>query len=313
MTRTALFRRVDATIAALRILLAPRTPRCSGQLGRVAATVIVAVGAPMAAGLAHVPAQDVPTILTDAPSFDVVSVKPSAPDVQSPGIRPPSNERFTAIGMTPRILMQLAYGRDGGLLESQIVSDAKWLDAERFDIVGTSEELTAGGNPFATVRGLLQTVLRERFNARVHTETRTLPIYALVMARSDRRPGPRLRPPQAPCTELGGKPSEGVPACGFTLAARGQWSARSLELTVMASNLAHLSDVGRVVRNQTGLRGRFDVELKFGPQTAVGTDAANPDPDIFTALQEQLGLRLESTRGPVEVIVVDQIERPSAN
>jgi uncharacterized protein (TIGR03435 family) len=278
----------------------------------MAATTVMVVGTSIVAGPLNVAAQDVPTILTDAPSFDVVSVRPSALDVQFPGIRPPSNDRFTAIGLTPRMLMQLAYGRDGGLLESQIVSDAKWLDEERFDIVGTSAALSVG-NPFVTIRGLLQTVLRERFNARIHADTRTLPIYALVIVRSDRRLGPQLRPPQAVCAQAGSKPSEGIPACGFTTAARGQWSARSLPLTLLASNLAHLPDVGRVVRDQTGLSGTFDVELKFNPQATSGTNAANADADIFTALQEQLGLKLESARGPVEVIVVDHIERPSAN
>ena len=165
----------------------------------------------------------------------------------------------------------------------------------------------------STIRGSLQTVLRDRFKARVHTDIHSLQIYALVMARSDRRFGPQLRPPQAACAAAGTKPSEGVPACGFTTAAQGQWSARSLPLTLLASNLAHLPDVGRVVRDQTGLSGTFDVELKFNPQVTTGTNAANADPDIFTALQEQLGLKLESSRGPVEVIVVDHIERPSAN
>jgi uncharacterized protein (TIGR03435 family) len=278
----------------------------------LATAALIVIGGPIGLGLLDAAAQDVPTILSDAPSFDVVSVKPSAPDIQFPGIRPPSNDRFTALGLTPRMLMQLAYGRDGGLLESQIVSDATWLDEERFDIVGTSAALSSG-NPFVTVRGLLQTVLRERFNARVHAGTRTLPIYALVMARRDRRLGPRLRRPEAACAEAGSKPSEGVPACGFTTVARGRWSARSLPLAVLASNLAHLPDVDRVVRDQTGFRGTFDVELEFNPQATRGTHAANAAPDIFTALPEQLGLKLESSRGPVEVIIVDHIERPSAN
>src|SRR5687768_4758618 len=94
----------------------------SGQLARIALATafLVATGAPFAVG-PRVAAQDVPTIVADAPSFDVVSIKPSAPDVQFPGIRPMQpGGRFTAIGLTPRTLMQLAYGRDGGLLESQI-------------------------------------------------------------------------------------------------------------------------------------------------------------------------------------------------
>jgi uncharacterized protein (TIGR03435 family) len=283
----------------------------------LATTFVAAVGAPIAVGPTRVAAQDVPVILADAPSFDVVSVKPSGPDVRFPGIRPiQPGGRFTAIGMTPRMLMQLAYGRDGGLLESQIISDAKWLDTERFDILGISENLHEAGDSFTTARGLLQTLLRERFNARVHAETRNLPTYALVMARDDRRLGPKLRPSKAPCrddlVEAGSKPSDGVPPCGFTRAAPGHWSA-SVELVLLASNIAHQPEVRRVVRDQTGLTGRFDLELKFTPQLAVATNVADADPDIFTALQEQLGLKLEATRGPVEVIVVDQIQRPTAD
>jgi len=293
----------------------PAALRFVARLLLPATTLVLAIGAPIAVGPTRVAAQGAPVILAAAPSFDVVSVKPSAPDVQFPGIRPvePSG-RFTAIGMTPRVLMQLAYGRDGGLLDSQIINDAKWLDTERFDIVGVSEKLTAPGNTFTIVRGLLQTVLRERFNARVRTDTRILPIYALVVARGDRRLGPQLRPRQAPCqddlVEAGSKPSAGVPACGFTRAAPGHWSA-SIEMVLLASNIAQQPDVRRVVRDQTGLAGRFDLELKFTPRVAVAATTANTEPDIFTALQEQLGLKLESTNGPVEVIVVDQIERPT--
>jgi uncharacterized protein (TIGR03435 family) len=279
----------------------------------VAFVAVMTLGGLSGIGFVRVGAQDVPIILADAASFDVVSVKPSPPNVQFPGIRPIGpGGRFTAVGLTPRALAQLAYGRDGALLQTQIISDAKWLDTEQFDIVGTSAALTATANPFGVVRGLLQTLLRERLQARMHADTRTLPTFELVLARRDGKTGPQLLPATAPCAPMGTAPSSDVPRCGFTRVAPGQWSARSLDLGVLATTLAHQPDVGRVVRNQTGLRGRFDVELRFSTQLA-GAANTNADPDLFTALQEQLGLKLESSRGPVEVIVVDQIERPTAD
>jgi uncharacterized protein (TIGR03435 family) len=118
--------------------------------------------------------------------------------VQFPGIRPIApGGRFTAVGLTPRALMQLAYGRDGMLLETQIVGGADWLDHEQFDIAGTSAALADAANPFATARGLLQTLLRERFKVGVHTDTKTLPAYRLVLARRDGKAGSQLRPAQA--------------------------------------------------------------------------------------------------------------------
>ena len=110
----------------------------------------------------------------------------------------------------------------------------------------------------------------------------------------------------------GSKPSDGVPACGFTRAAPGHWVA-SIELLLLASNIAHQPDVRRVVRDQTGLTGRFDLQLRFTRQVSAAPSATDADPDIFTALQEQLGLKLECTSGPVEVIIIDQIERPAAD
>ena len=256
--------------------------------------------------------QDVPLILPEPASFEVASVKPSPADVQAPGIRPIQGNRFLAVGMTTRTLMQVAYGRQGTLLSTQIISDVTWLDSERFDITAISEALTAPGDRFTTLRGLLQRLLRDRFQAQVHVETRTLPIYELVMARQDGRPGPQLRPPAAPCVDFFGVSSNGVPTCGFTRVRPGDWAARSIDLGLFATNLAFLPEVGRVVRDRTGLQERFDLELRFNPQ-AVPAGDLSPDPSLFTALQEQLGLKLQPSRGPVEVLAVDRIERPTAD
>jgi len=269
----------------------------------LSATLVMGITRPLTA-------QDGPIILPEPASFEVASVKRSPADVQAPGIRPIQGNRFLAVGLTARTLMQVAYGRQGTLLSAQVVGDAPWLDSERFDITGISEALTAPGNPFTTIRGLMQRLLRERFQAQVHLETRQLPIYELVMSHTDGRPGPKLRPPEAQCVEGLGGPSNGVPNCGFTRVRPGDWAARSIDLGLFATNLAFLPEVGRVVRDRTGLRERFDLELRFNPQAVSAADPS-PDPSIFTALQEQLGLKLQASRGPVEVVAIDRIERPT--
>lgn len=253
--------------------------------------------------------QDTPLVLADAPSFDVASVKPSPPDVQFPGIRPIQGARFTAVGLTVRVLFQLAYGSNGALLGSQVVGGPEWIDREHFDIIATSERLLNAGQ-FTAVRGLLQKLLQERFSARVHVETRELPIYALVFDRADGRPGPRLGPPLE-CPSDPKNPGDATPNCGFQLRPRGEFAARSIPLALFAANLANLPEVGRVVQDRTGLQRGVSLEVKFTPQSPTETPLPDGPPNIFTALREQLGLRLEPARAPVPVVVIDRIERPT--
>jgi len=303
-------------VKRVRHIMSNERPRPLGAVTRASLAVglVVALCAPIVAGVARAAAaQDAPVILANARSFDVASVKPSAPDVQLPGIRPiQAGGRFTAVGLTVRELLQLAFGNNGQLLRTQVVGGEPWIDDEHFDIIATSEQLTKPGNPFTTIRGLLQRLLQDRFHATVHIDTRDLPIYELALARRDRRPGPQLRQPSAPCRqELTVDRTADIPPCGFQPAPPDQWSGRSLPMALLANNLGHLPDVGRIVRDRTGLSGGFDMELRFTRQTTSA--AADAEPGIFTALQEQLGLKLVPARGPVDVIVIDSIGRPEPN
>ena len=161
---------------------------------------------------------------------------------------------------------------------------------------------------------MLRSLLEDRFRLSAHRETRDLPIYALVLARADGRLGPRLRQTTsdycAKLLEAAGKPGDtpiptGSPACGMRPGGNGnEVTAGAVPMNELARLLNVVS--GRTVVDRTGLTGVWDFGLKWSP-----FDAPAPDPDrpsIFTALQEQLGLRLDATTGPVEVLVIDRVE-----
>jgi uncharacterized protein (TIGR03435 family) len=245
-----------------------------------------------------------------APTFEVASVKPnkSGDPNTNFGIQ---GDRFTATNSTLRELIRITYG----VRDLQIVDAPDWIETERFDVIGkASAPLKSGAVP-AEARQLLA----DRFRLRVHNETRELPIYALVVANSDGKLGPSIQPVAVDrCPEAiaraeararsGQPPAAPVPGqrmtCGLGYNS-GVLTGGSISLAPLAQRLSPI--VGRVVVDRTGLTGKFDFDLKWAQDSSA--DAAGPS--IFTALQEQLGLKLESARGPVDVLVIDHIERPS--
>ena len=160
---------------------------------------------------------------------------------------------------------------------------------------------------------MLRSLLEDRFRLSAHRETRDLPIYALVLARADGRPGPRFRQTTSDyCKkrfEAAGQAGDtpvppGGPVCGMRPQGSDELAAVALPMNEFARFLNVVS--GRTVVDRTGLTGVWDFDLKYSLP-----NAPNPDPDrpsIFTALQEQLGLRLDATTGPVEVLVIDRVE-----
>jgi uncharacterized protein (TIGR03435 family) len=171
---------------------------------------------------------------------------------------------------------------------------------------------------------MVRTLLADRFNLRVHHESRELPIYALILARADGKLGPQMRSTEGGCTAIvaerergGPPPPPGAPfSCGLRRRA-GAISGRERTMTQFVDMLGRL--VGRVVVDRTGLMDSFDFDLSWTPELLAPSPAGFPEPtqtdssgpSIFTALQEQLGLKLESTRGPVEVLVVDSVAQPT--
>jgi uncharacterized protein (TIGR03435 family) len=253
------------------------------------------------------------------PAFDVASVKAnkSGPgSVQRVAMGP--GDRVTLTNVTLRTLMQVAYPR-----MSEIVGGPSWIGSgpsgDRFDVNAKAESSVSRDQ----LQLMLRTLLADRFKLTLHFDTRDEAIYALVFARSDRRLGPTLRPAATDCAAIraGAAQSGDRDPCGIRTFANalvtGRMSVRGLGLDQLVGLLSR--DVGRTVVDNTGLAGSFDCDLTWTPQTFLQASfdrerfpSIDPNgPSIFTAVQEQLGLKLESRNGPVQVLVIDHVEKPS--
>jgi uncharacterized protein (TIGR03435 family) len=256
-----------------------------------------------------------------APAFEVASVKPNRSGDLLIGIDLPGTDRFTATNVALRELIRVAYD----LPNARLVGGPDWIRTERFDIVAKSAESlprwTPSGPPM-TVLLMLRTLLADRFGLVVHQETRDLPIYALTIARDDRKFGPELRPSTLDCSAVTGPPPPGAtpnqPACGMRIGP-GQMVLGGVPMSQLATVLSPFAQ--RVVIDRTGLGGTFDLRLSWIPEKvpqgepppgAPQLPPVDPNgPSLFAALQEQLGLKLESQRAPLEVLVIDDVERPT--
>lgn len=258
-----------------------------------------------------------------APTFEVVSVKPNKSGDQRVMIQMPPTGRFTATNIAVRLLLRQAYE----VQDFQIIGGPSWLASDRFDIVAKSPDGVAG--PEQT-RVMLRAMLADRFKLVARTETREMPIYSLVLAREDGKLGPKLSAAKVDCearvaaARRGGPPLD-FPApgqqaeCAFMMAP-GNMNAGGMPMAELARALS--PQVGRIVIDETGLTGRYDFQMTYAPEgrgfgPGPGPGAAEPPPpdpnapSLFTALQEQLGLKLESARGPVEVLAIDRVEQPT--
>jgi len=248
------------------------------------------------------------------PAFEVASVRRNTTgNQQGAGLAAPQpGGRFIAIGATLRLLVAGAY--DG----VQIVGGPAWTDAERFDITARASSEVAP----TEMRLMLRSLLADRFKLVVHTEPREQPVYVLSVARSDRRLGPKLRESDAACAKdapnfVPTVPG-GPPACGdFRMSARSM-IARGMFMPMLARVMR--GRVGRQVIDRTGLEGAYDLELEWSsdlglqqaPPGAAGATELTPEGlSLFTAMQEQLGLRLQPDRGSVDVLVIDSAEPPT--
>ena len=268
-------------------------------------TVVVAV--------ATVSAQNPPA--TAPMRFEVASVRPN-PDARLLRFSILPGGQFIVQGYTLASIIQHAFN----VSEVQIVGMPEWARTERFDITAKAAEGSTGGS--AQVLGMLRALLQERFSLHTRNEARELPIYALSLAREDRKPGPQLLPSDLDCDafvpgrldvpEPNAGPRCAIYATGSAASSATTFRMRGRTMAKLASDLQVFAR--RPVRNDTGLAGRFDVELTFTPQLPdspppVGSEGIS----LFTAVQEQLGLRLESTRGNVDVLVIDALDRSTAN
>jgi uncharacterized protein (TIGR03435 family) len=228
--------------------------------------------------------------------------------------------QFTGTNVTVQDLLVAAYE----LETFRIVGGPEWMARDRFDIQARAPSPVGREEGMAMLRALLA----DRFKVRARLEQRAHPMFSLVTSDAGGRPGPRLRPasPEA-CVDRGPKPFAApagqLPSCGRLAAGPGRMSGRSVSLDLLASYLS--PRVNRVVANRTRLTGVFDVDLEWRIDDAqraalarLSPDGSSPPPEperpgLETAVREQLGLRLESTTGPVDVLVVESAERPVAD
>jgi uncharacterized protein (TIGR03435 family) len=248
-------------------------------------------------------------------AFEAASIKPSPPDETRRGARRQPGGRLEVYNMTLRMLIRIAYESDTLQTPDQFVGGPNWAETDRFNIVAKAD-----GDLGTRVQAMLQSLLEDQFKLRVHTEMRDADTYALVLSRKDGKFGPELHESTADCYPAPpppGTPIDPARRCGIRTGV-GNWTGRGVTMSEFAAAAASTPSVNRVVNDRTGLTGKYDLHLEFVPPVIPGPNAApvpNPAADsgasVFTAFQEQLGLKLQAVKAPIECLVVDEAARPT--
>jgi uncharacterized protein (TIGR03435 family) len=254
-----------------------------------------------AVALSALPLQ--PTAQPRAASFELTSVKRNiSGDERSSTSNAQPNGGWRATNVRLRAVIARAYE----VREFQIEGAPDWVNSDRFDIVARGPEGTPASQRFAMLRAMLA----DRFKLVTHIETREQPLFLLTLARPDGRFGPQLKRSTLACA--GQTTPQPGSDCGVNTSTDnrfGTMSAKGVPMDNIAAALANFA-VNLTVVNRTGLEGAFDADLRFATEGAALAVANRSDDasSIFTAVQEQLGLRLQSGRGPVPFVVIDSIQ-----
>lgn len=293
---------------------------------------VAAVTLPLAVGAIHVSESSAQQPSENGPEFEVASIKPAKLDLpgkQAFFVRMDPGGRFMASAITAKSLIEMAYD----VKDSQISAAPSWLDSERYEIDAKPDEATSAAinklppdQRMPQVRKMLQALLAERFKLALGHETEDLPAYVLVVAKN----GPKLqkstfKPPDTPPdSRPNSPPGQGpMPRQGIRMTGRGEITVTYVDLPMFANLLSRI--VGRIVVDKTDLPGKYDFTLKWTPEDGEGPMMPGPRPDgaapppesagpsIFTALQEQLGLKLNSQKAATEVLVIQHVARPTEN
>lgn len=259
-----------------------------------------------------------------AQTFEVASIRVNRDQSDRPTFLRPILEpggRVLMRNQTLRDLVRTAYG----LNENELIGGPEWVRSISFDLEarGTAEMSADTG------RAMLRALLADRFSLAIHHEQRELPIYVMTLAARDGTPGPQLRPSAASCvpvTRPSGMPSPprppqqllasiplfvaGAPPRCPSMFMTGHVSARAMTMDAFARALAPVA--GRPVVNRTGLTGEFDLDMSYSRDVTADPDVAAA-PALTTAVREQLGLKLDPERGPVDVVVIDRGMMPTEN
>ena len=224
-------------------------------------------------------------VQTQGKIFEVASIRPAAQGT-NPRLFEAENGTLRVASYTVKLLVQMAWN----VRDFQVVGGPAWVRSDGFDIAAKGDSSATDSQ----LRLMIQALLADRFRLRLHPETRELPVYALVVSED----GHKLHPN-----------NEASPPNVNT--GPGHIAAQKISVLNLARLLAPHLD--RPVIDRTNLAGRFDFKLEWAPEPSGNAPADTSAPSLFTALQEQLGLKLEAQRGPVEVLVVENVERPSEN
>jgi uncharacterized protein (TIGR03435 family) len=252
------------------------------------------------------------------PAFEVASIKPNNSGNGQVAIQTPPGGGFRAVEVTVRLLIGYAYG----VRDPQISGGPSWISTDRFDIEAKAADAQL---PLTQMPLLVQHLLSDRFQLRIHSEMKEVPVYELTIGKG----GSKLEPAQEPETSVPGgaplpAPPDGMPRPGGFRMGFGQIAASAVPLTNLVQALSQ--SLGRPVIDKTGLTGRFTFKLTWTPDALTGRVPAGTGPitingqlvdpngpSLVTALQEQLGLKVDSTKGPVDVWVIDSVQRPTEN
>jgi uncharacterized protein (TIGR03435 family) len=247
-----------------------------------------------------------------APAFEVASVKRNGSWFSRGFSFGGGAGQFTATNVPLRELILAAYQ----VQPFQVEGGPAWINSDHFDIVAKLPGVPPPPRPGEpTFRQLaLRRLLAERFKLVLRHQTKDFPVYALVTVRPDGKLGPRLHKSTTDCTTAANRSLCSIQ--GF----QGGLQSRGLPIGYLAANLSPL--LQRVVLDRTGLTGNYDFDLTWTPDQLLpgrgepppGAPRIDPNgPSLFTAMQEQLGLKLESTKGPVDVLVIDHVEKPASD
>jgi bla regulator protein BlaR1 len=308
------------------------TTQARGRVGMLCGGAMVVVAMALLAAIsplkAMVGTSAAPTHATTqkaaSDSFVQASVTPHASG-KSAGIPPLTNGRFTAGDLTLKDLIRIAHASPTPLLSYQVVGGPTWTDSDRFDIEAqVPADVTFGASWHPRVLAMLRALLKDRFKLEMSTETKQFPVADLVLANSDRKLGAGLRPPAGTCVDILTNPAPPPEhylerVCGFTKVAPGLLAGKQVAMAHLAGMLSDGMKLDRVVRDRTGLEGAFDLHLEYTPDSAPAPNASSTpgvdpppiSPALLTALETQLGLRLEAKPGPVDVFVIRHAEKPT--
>ncbi|MBZ5609399.1 MAG: TIGR03435 family protein [Acidobacteriia bacterium] len=247
------------------------------------------------------PAPPKPMAANANPSFEVATIKPSKPDAVGKGFLV-RGRQFSTINTSVSDLITFAYG----LHARQITAGPAWLETEKYDLLGKPD---GEGQPNEKQwKMMVQKLLADRIKLTFHRDKKELSVYALAVGKT----GAKLTP-------SGGDPN-GLPGLGFR--GLGRFLARNATMADFA-DVMQTTALDRPVLDQTGISGRYDFTLNWTPdefqfpglagKLPPPADNADAPPDLYTAIQQQLGLKLETTKAPTEVLVIDSVEKPSEN